>query len=92
MQQAVPKKIAQVSAELETTCQLLSEKLGQEVETEITGLNNLLSQQDQVLYLMSTVTYFLQSLFYLEIVHNFYSSTISHLRILNFCQFFNVFI
>ncbi|KAL5253857.1 hypothetical protein ACHWQZ_G013584 [Mnemiopsis leidyi] len=48
VQQAVPKKIALVSAELETTCRLLSEKLGQEVETEITGLNNLLSQQDQL--------------------------------------------
>ena len=48
MQQAVPKKIAEVSVELKETCNLLSEKLGQEVDTEIDGLNNLLAQQDQV--------------------------------------------
>ena len=48
MQQAVPQKIAEVSVKLEETCNLLTVKLGQEVETEIEGLNNLLGEQDQV--------------------------------------------
>ena len=44
----MPHKIAAVSGELEEASRLLTEKLDQEVETDIQGLSNLLLKQDQV--------------------------------------------
>ena len=50
VQQAVPQMISKVAVKLENTCNQLRKKLGQSVETEIDGLNSLLTQQDQVCF------------------------------------------
>ena len=80
MQQAVPQKIKEVSVKLRETCNLLSEKLGQEVETEIQGLNNLLVQQDQVnlsTIFSTTFDFFLMSI-YLSYIPLIFASLSTH--------------
>ena len=57
MQQAVPQMISKVAVKLENTCNQLRKKLGQSVETEIDGLNSLLTQQDQVCFFFRSLLF-----------------------------------
>ena len=65
MQQAVPQMISKVAVKLENTCNQLRKKLGQSVETEIDGLNSLLTQQDQVCFFRSSSFCLILNMYYL---------------------------